>query len=376
MKSSSYGIFILILVVFQVSSKNYETQIENIFVEKSIGPITYSISSTPNPLLAKILPGIVKNDKCKEKTGVLNLMNALKKNVLQVKPSFISLTKLSINLFNSLNKNSLITSILLPDIQRITQHYPGTNCFDIMSKHNNVVPKQTTLCAKNKIEFNQWISAILEFKKCEVTVVKINALKVEQFNKNANNLKNFGTKILNPMDDQINKLKYDTRKGRHSDTESNSDSESNSSSGGFTSYSSYTSTIGKNSTSSSRRYRSRSSSSSYSSSGSSQNRIISKDLVRREVVSSKLTDLIKTIKKGEFESRKVKQDMVDKLEGVTKVKEIGLKKEEEIRQMLEQRSVISREKEESLIKLAHQHKEVRLIKKAQKKLKKIRVNYI
>ena len=72
--------------------------------------------------------------------------------------------------------------------------------------------------------------------------------------------------------------------------------------------------------------------------------------------------------------RKLRRVMVGKLRNVETVSEVGLKKEEQIRQMLDQRIVIERDKELNMIKLAHEHKEVRLIKRAQDKLKSIRVN--
>ena len=109
MKSLNIALFLIFLIISQVYTddvKNInQTHTENIFIENPKSPISYTVTTVPNPLLSKIKLEKIKNLKCIEKTGVLNFMKGRKKNVLLVKPTFISLTSQSINFFDSFDKN-------------------------------------------------------------------------------------------------------------------------------------------------------------------------------------------------------------------------------------------------------------------------------
>ena len=312
MKSKSIALFLFIIILLKVDTQEIkmanQTLLENIFIEKSNGPISYSVKIVSNPNLPKNLKEKILYEKCIEKTGVLNYMKAQKKNVLLVKPIFISITTKSINFFDSYDKSSLILSIKLQGIERIAQHFLGTMCIDIIYKENSILPKSTTVCAKNKLELNKWIGWILEFKNCGLIITSEG--KNKRFEKNPENI---------VKEDKLKTLKYDNQKKIIQTT--------------------------------------------------------TKEIIKKEVVSKKLNTLLKTIRKGKFARRKLRRVMVGKLRNVEHVKEIGLKKEEEIKQMLTQRSVFEREKELNLIKLAHEHKEVKLIQRAKQRLKRIRVYY-
>ena len=101
MKSKSIALFLFIIILLKVDTQEIkmanQTLLENIFIEKSNGPISYSVKIVSNPNLPKILKEKILYEKCIEKTGVLNYMKAQKKNVLLVKPIFISITTKSIN---------------------------------------------------------------------------------------------------------------------------------------------------------------------------------------------------------------------------------------------------------------------------------------
>ena len=184
MKLLNISNFIVILLLINiyaqhlpvVSSKENLHKINN-FIEKVKVPFTYSVKIIPNPKINSKIK--TKHLNCNEKTGVLNYLKSKKKNILTVSPTYISLITKSINFFTTNKKSTLFDSINLNSIQRITQIYQGTFCFDIVSNSKKNSNKITTLCAKNLPQLNEWISSILNFKKCEIQVNTVLQNKID-----------------------------------------------------------------------------------------------------------------------------------------------------------------------------------------------------
>ncbi len=107
---------------------------------------------------------------CVHKKGLLYLMNQINnKSKLKAKEVPIKLTPDKLEIFQTFHKGSSIKIVNLNEISRITQRYSNTNCFDLVLINKPFV--RTTLCAKSKQGMNEWIHAILAFKQCRNNVI-------------------------------------------------------------------------------------------------------------------------------------------------------------------------------------------------------------
>ncbi len=179
-----------------------------LFVKNKIPPPKYVILKNPHiPKNIKKLKEGETNNKCHEKTGYIYLANNIfsPKNLpLQIKvvPIFVILTRSTISLMMGPEEKSMFNEIKLENIQKITQRYSNSFCFDIVE--NNVIEKTLakgpiSLCAKNKKNMEDWIIALQEFKECNINVVSMDNMqnkvlvdfeKVNELLKPRSNIKN------------------------------------------------------------------------------------------------------------------------------------------------------------------------------------------
>jgi hypothetical protein len=117
-------------------------------------------------------------NKCNEKTGYVFLPNkiiSLKNLPMQiiVIPIYLILTKNSLKFLMGPNEKSMFNEILLENIQKITQIYSNSYCFDIVE--NDAIEKTLTkgpisICSRNEVNMKNWITAIQEFKECNINI--------------------------------------------------------------------------------------------------------------------------------------------------------------------------------------------------------------
>jgi hypothetical protein len=111
-----------------------------------------------------------------KKTGFLNYFQEIDGSIVSTVPVYLTLSKQSLRVYNSVDASSMITHIKLDSIQRIDQTLLKTFCFDIIV--NEVVKlkvleiSKIILCAYNDKEMHNWIKAILEFKECSIKKLK------------------------------------------------------------------------------------------------------------------------------------------------------------------------------------------------------------
>lgn len=118
--------------------------------------------------------------KCFEKTGYIFLAKKIlpSKNFptkIKVIPIFLILTRRTLNFMIGPKEKTMFNTINLDNIQKITQRYSNSFCFDIVE--NDIIQKSLSkgpisICAKNKKHMLNWITAIQEFKECGVNVTK------------------------------------------------------------------------------------------------------------------------------------------------------------------------------------------------------------
>lgn len=315
MKSLNIAIFCIFLTLCSINLCNSEDKLSpaSNFVEKNVKQSSFSVSVIPNPKLntdKKTVLSHSKNVKCKERAGVLNHLKTKKGAVLNVSPSFISLKPDVVNIFSTYGPESLIDSVNLINIERITQLYLNTNCFDIQYRLNSEAPmKVLTLCASNEEELNEWIAAILDFKKCNIAVSEVST----EMNKTNIHLRDAATVHA----EKLNLLRYPNKNPAHKKTKG--------------------------------------------------------AILKDNLIKSQMKGLLTTVNQGNDASRIFKRKWSSRLANVKTVSQNVIKQEEEIRQALESRTLLERRKHIKLIRLAHKNKEIRLIKKAQEKIRNEKV---
>jgi len=150
-----------------------------------------------NPLLTNSkIKTITK--KCKFKSGIVNFIVKRphkKSNTISVMPVYLMITTDKLIITKDTKRSNLLKSISMDDIQRIDQHYLNTNCFDIIInelKANLFLSAQLSLCTNKRTEMNEWVNAILDFKKCSLKDTKktdhngkiiLDMQKINEFNK-------------------------------------------------------------------------------------------------------------------------------------------------------------------------------------------------
>ena len=102
--------------------------------------------------------------KCKQKTGILYFISEDHKHHKNAKPVFIVLNENSFSIMLNKLPNSLIKSVILERILRVTQANTKTTCFELIEDKKETTPIK--ICSETKEEMDEWIVAILEFKEC------------------------------------------------------------------------------------------------------------------------------------------------------------------------------------------------------------------
>jgi hypothetical protein len=182
-------------------SKSFLEKNQNEISSKVI-KYTVTFTSTLKPSNSKRL-SLIKYDRCKFKSGVSHFLverPGPKVRSLKVKGCYITLTPKSVFFFKSFKKSDLYASIRVNKIIRITQNYSGTNCFDIHYGNDNLGNslKEVTLCYKTKKNFNEWIKAFIDFKKCHIV----------QANGNKNNQVKMMKNSKQREEQLLNKISY------------------------------------------------------------------------------------------------------------------------------------------------------------------------
>jgi len=120
-----------------------------------------------------LVDSLTKFTKCKLKSGVLFMVEGLSKssNMIVTKSTYITLDKKEINLHSNtkIDKNSILKSITLSNINKLSKSFKNSNCFDIDSKSFNTL-NTIILCANSQKEMIEWIDAILSFKECGINL--------------------------------------------------------------------------------------------------------------------------------------------------------------------------------------------------------------
>ena len=374
-------ISVLLHINCELLNKNLTSSNNIIFSEKSSrkaktekkNNIKYTLDTKPNKFLDRKL--IKKNSlykKCETKTGVLlNVINHPKKKEsrIQVTPTFVNLNLVSISIFKSFNKG-LMHSIKLDTIQRITQHYEGTFCFSIIV--NNVSDNELnimpfTICAQSKKEMTDWVNTLLEFKHCKLSKVKNHPVGKVIIDFNSTNV--YGKK-------QGIKYGINSRNGRGSYSKgSYAGSHGGSKGGSYGGY--YAGSYG------SRGPRGNGLNGVPSMAEGNQN-LLYYDNVKKANVKTKeeknniekvhksVNMIVNTIKKGNIAHQKTKRIYKNKLIEAKKFTEHVLKKEEKIKEMLKNHHALQKNKEDQLIKVQNESKEMKILKETEKKLMKLK----
>ena len=115
--------------------------------------------------------------KCEIKKGFLEIIkmdNPIAKKIELVKGR-VTLTPDSMQLFTTMDENSLFVTIHLESILKISQlsRFKDSGCFDIVL--NKAYPsdkylhkRRITLCAADKAIMGEWVHALFEFKECSM----------------------------------------------------------------------------------------------------------------------------------------------------------------------------------------------------------------
>jgi len=328
------------------NKSNFDSvQVSKSFLEKNQNEInskevkyTVTFTSTLDPNKTNQF-SLIRNEHCVLKSGVSHILVGYpgpKVKSLKVKGCYVTLSPESVFFFKSFKKSDLFASLKVNEIVRITQNYPGTNCFDIHSGNDNSGNslQQVTLCYKTKKDLNEWINALIEFKKCHIVQVnkdngiyRINGNNGKKGNKVINGIKrNNGNKnhqvelIKNPKKREENLLKKI----------------------------SYVSDFKKP----------------------------QQDIVYKSILKKSVANLLKTYKKGFVAEKRLKRIMLGNLEKEAHKMEKNENKEISVKSLVDRRLLKERENEIKLIKLEHKQKELTLINQAKEKLEKLRVKLI
>ena len=296
--------------------------IDNIFFEKSNTIIkqktpSYTVSFKENPKLkGHSLNQLIKNTKCIEKTGFLYILDSFPspgKTNLATKKVFISLTPDLISIFTSTKKEDLKDTIKTKKILRITQMYKGTLCIDIHQQigTESLPIKVVTFCMKSKNSLNEWITAFVEFKKCEI--VESEDLNINKSSTSISNIHELARSRLEKI--------------------------------------------------------------SYSSIGSSRGsiRINKRSLAKSSAIKKSLKGLLSTYKKGKLAGVRIRRQYRGRLSNQIQSNIQEEQQEYSIKKLMETREAKERQNQMKLIKLEHKNKELSLINEAQKKIKELKV---
>lgn len=301
--------------LIQIHSEKTKSQALNNISAKTTNQPIYSIDLKPNKHLDS--NSVKKNTKyvrCVSRTGSLYfVIKHPKKGETKVKatPVFASLNKHTFSLFKEVN-NDLIESIKLDSIERITRYYKGSFCFNLMVNkisNSELNIKPTSMCAATKEEMNNWINSILEFKHCKLK--KINELPgkiMVDFNK-------VNKVTTNQHLVPLNNLYYNNT----------------------------------NQTSLLAQY----------------------EREESKKINNTVSSLLNCIKKGKIAHKRVKRKFEQKLKEAKRFTDNILKKREKIKEILKKKVVLQKNKERRLINIQRHSEEMKILKEASDKIKKL-----
>jgi hypothetical protein len=275
----------------------------------------YSLELKSNKLIS---PNLIKKNstyvKCDKKTGGLQFVYKHPQKgqtKIQAIPVFASLNKHTFSLFKGIF-SELFESIKLDSIQRITQHYYGTFCFNIIiaqasNAELNINP--VTVCATSKEEMNNWINSVLEFKHCKLNKINRRPAKVIVDFDNVNKA------MINQRKAPLRGLYYNNTNQTAIEPKQN--------------------------------------------------------VVKSKKINNKVKIIINTIEKAKSAHEKIKRKLEKKLNTAKKVTDHILKKRQRIREILRKNVIIQKQKKMNLLKLRKESKEMRILKEAAEKIKKL-----
>jgi len=275
----------------------------------------YTIELKSNKLIST---NLIKNNstyvKCLKKTGGLQFVyKHPKKGQTKIKatPVFASLNKNTFSFFKGIY-TELFESIKLDSIQRITQHYTGTFCFNIIVAHVTKVELNidpVTVCATSKVEMNNWINSVLEFKHCKINRINQRPAKVIVDFEKVNKAMIIQRKnpLVGLYYNQTNQSMFEAKQ----------------------------------------------------------------NMKKSKKINNTVHSIIKSIKEGRILHKRMKRKLEKKLKTAKKITENVLKKRQRIKEILRNNVIIQKQKKKNLIKLNRESKEMMILKKAAEKIKKL-----
>jgi hypothetical protein len=154
------------------------------------------------------------SQKCEFKNGFLNIIDKEIGRRIQTKKVRVTLTKESLKMFSTMDENSLVATIHLDNIHKISQdkRFFQTNCFDLVTNLADSMQKvlhmsRLTFCTEKTSEMSEWMHFILELKECKVNEKNKNSKVLLDFNE-INKIKNSQEKSINGSEEDLG-LWYD-----------------------------------------------------------------------------------------------------------------------------------------------------------------------
>lgn len=298
-------------IFFQISNEK-RVEATSASTTQTDKQIKYTLKNKENKELNKALLKKSKEfKKCLSKKGVLSYVTKHPKKgktIIKSISVFVSLNLDSIMMFRGIEKN-LLDSVKIDNIQRITYHYTGTHCFNIIvntTPNKDLHIKPLTLCAKSQKQMSTWVNTIMEFKHCKLQnssshpgKVIVDFSKVNTVNKK----------------DPLSDLYYNnTRSVYHEAPKVEGHTEFHQSVG----------------------------------------------------------TILATVHKGEIAHKRTKRQLQAKLRAAKNFTEHVRQKEEKIREMLRNNAMLAKSREDHLIKAKQQTKEMRILKETEEKLRKLK----
>ena len=276
-------------------------------------PNKYKVKYIKNKLITKKdRKNSYKTTPCVIKTGLLYLFNSHGKigKILKSKEMFIKLTPNIFSISKSL-KSLPLHRIPLNMILRITQIYLKTFCFDIVLVHFPF--DRLTICTRSHKQMNEWIHAILAFKHC-----KSNVSREIRNNNTLLKFSNITSSISNGYQgNDLHSLYYNNR-----DT-------------------------------------------------AFRNNIHT--IVRDSNINKHISNIVKTIKMGHLAHFQMRRQYAGRIKDAKKFASKVLKKDEMIKKIIQKPAQKERLKETNLLNLEHQHKEIKMLREVENKIRKMKV---
>lgn len=131
---------------------------------------------------------------------------------IRLLPIYVVLTRNSFNLYTTNDPSSMFFTIKLKQIELISQQekLKDLHCFDILAditttELNKLLANGISLCAKDELDMQDWISAISDIKECQIDIKKVD--KKDQVLNGLNTLDELLKKKIIPPVSQKRKLR-------------------------------------------------------------------------------------------------------------------------------------------------------------------------